>query len=323
MSDTGMPVDLVKTTGPLLLGYIINCGLYGALCVQVYLYYISFPNDHTRSKAVVYSLFVIETAQVVMNISDVFDLFAVGYGDLDTLDKIHLSWLAVPILTGLGAFIVQCFYGYRIYLLTERSWIPSVIALLSVTQFTAAFVGGIQVYLKGRFSLIESTRTASTIWLAGSAACDVVIAGTMTHHLVSADTGFKSTHLILTKIIRLVVETGSVTASVAVLDLILFLTFPDATYHTVPAQSLAKLYSNAVLVLFNSRIKIRGGREEAKDSHESDIELPYSTTSTGFQFGGPLKFNPRSVSQRESRPNNVDVSSWEDDIQTTMHNMVR
>ncbi len=94
----------------------------------------------------VYSLFVIETAQVVMNISDVFDLFAVGYGDLDTLDKIHLSWLAVPILTGLGAsqslsriwltrrkpvsFIVQCFYGYRIYLLTERSCIPSAIALV-------------------------------------------------------------------------------------------------------------------------------------------------------------------------------------------------
>ncbi|KAF9039538.1 hypothetical protein BDZ89DRAFT_945376, partial [Hymenopellis radicata] len=306
-----------------LLGYILNCGLYGALCVQVYLYYISFPHDHSRSKAVVYSLFVIETAQVIMNISDVFDLFAVGYGDLDTLDQIHLSWLAVPVLTGLVSFIVQCFYGHRIYLLTERCWIPSAIALLAFTQFTAAVTGGIQVYLKGRFSQIESARTASTVWLAGSAACDVVIAIAMTHHLVSADTGFKSTHLILTKIIRLVVETGSVTASVAVLDLILFLVFPHATYHTVPAQCLAKIYSNAVLVLFNSRIKVRGGREEAKDSHGSDMELHYSTASTGFQFGGPLKFNPRGVSHRESHPDNVDVSSWADDLQTTMHNVVR
>lgn len=67
------------------------------------IYYISFPKDRAASRIVVYSLLVIETVQVVLNTWDVFDIFAAGFGDFDNLDHIHMSWFAVPIMTGLGA----------------------------------------------------------------------------------------------------------------------------------------------------------------------------------------------------------------------------
>ncbi len=45
----------------------------------------------------------------------------------------------------------------------------------------------------------------------------------------------------------------------------LFLACPNNNYHTVPANSLVKIYSNTVLAVCNSRMtrRIRGGREDA------------------------------------------------------------
>ncbi len=44
----------------------------------------------------------------------------------------------------------------------------------------------------------------------------------------------------------------------------LFLACPNNNYHTVPANSLVKMYSNTVLAVCNSRMtrRIRGGRED-------------------------------------------------------------
>lgn len=118
----------------------------------------------------------------------------------------------------------------------------------------------------------------------------------------------------LTKLIRLIIETGTITgasyqllrpsvgdvclflAVVALIDLILFLAFPHATYHTVPAQSLSKLYSNAILVLFNSRVKIRGGREELYNPQASEVELGTLEGTLGFGFA-----RGRSTTQAESQ----------------------
>lgn len=58
----------------------------------------------------------------------------------------------------------------------------------------------------------------------------------------------------------------------AIVDLILFLVFPSAAYHGCVALLLAKMYSNSLMVLLNSRIRIIGSRSESysmEDSHHS------------------------------------------------------
>lgn len=64
-------------------------------------------------------------------------------------------------------------------------------------------------------------------------------------------------------------------ATAAIVDLIVFLSIPSETYHTALTFSLAKLYSNSLLVLFNNRSYI-------KTSEVLDISL--DTTSTGPRF---------------------------------------
>ncbi|KIJ36587.1 hypothetical protein M422DRAFT_124423, partial [Sphaerobolus stellatus SS14] len=98
------------------------------------------------------------------------------------------------------------------------------------------------------------------VWLAGSAACDVTIAISMTYYLSRKETHLKRTSAVINRLIRLTIETGSLTATVAIVDITLYLVFPHQDYHTAPALTLAKLYSNTLLVVFNSRLRIVGGR---------------------------------------------------------------
>ncbi|PBK86616.1 hypothetical protein ARMGADRAFT_1017314 [Armillaria gallica] len=79
----------------------------------------------------------------------------------------------------------------------------------------------------------------------------------MTYLLSQAQTGLKSTRTLLSRLIRLSIETGTATAALS------FSTHNN-NYPTVPANCLVKMYSNTVLAVCNSRMtrRIRGGRED-------------------------------------------------------------
>jgi hypothetical protein len=82
---------------------------------------------------------------------------------------------------------------------------------------------------------------------------------------------------------------------VAIINLILFFGYPETTYYTVPVLIIAKLYCNTLLVLFNSRMRIVGGREE--DAGRTTIELP-----TG-NWQGPIFTRPPSAYVEDYRAN--------------------
>ena len=81
----------------------------------------------------------------------------------------------------------------------------------------------------------------------------------------------------VTKFICLTIETGTLTATIAVVDAILFLGFRDSDYHITPALILAKLYSNTLLVKFNSRITIS---TQGSESHSTFWNADIGTQHT-------------------------------------------
>ncbi|KAK0451649.1 hypothetical protein EV421DRAFT_1772125 [Armillaria borealis] len=87
-------------------------------------------------------------------------------------------------------------------------------------------------------------------------------------------TNFRRTRILVTKIICLTIETGSVTAVVALLTFVLFIAFPHQTFHTAPALLMPKLYANAVYMVLNSRFQIIGGR----DTYEPPNDISITTT---------------------------------------------
>ncbi|KDR76716.1 hypothetical protein GALMADRAFT_139610 [Galerina marginata CBS 339.88] len=260
-----LPPHIATKTGPRLLGFLFHWGLFGVLSVQVYLYNIAFPRDYTRNKVMVYSVYVLEVVQTGFMTASAYSVFGTGYGNFSVFDKVQLAWFSVPVISGVVAFIAQAFYAYRISVLSRSRWVPGIIILLALVQLGGSIAWAIIFKQAGLFSRLQVGHYPIFIgiWNGGSALCDVIIAVYMTYYLsVARRTAgtVKSTDVVLKRVIKLVIETGTITAAVAILNLILISLPSHTSYYLVPSESLAKIYSNSMMVVLNSRIRIGAER---------------------------------------------------------------
>ncbi|PBK61024.1 hypothetical protein ARMSODRAFT_678319 [Armillaria solidipes] len=209
------PSDLYKLTGPVLIGCFLSLILYGILCDQVYIYYISFPKDNLTSRTVVYVLWLTETVQTATNIYYTFNTFCYDFGNLSGLDDVSIIWFTIPILSGFVGCIAQLFYAWRMYKFSKKArWLCIILSVIAFTQFAAAIYCGIQIRNSGHYLDLRKNskvRVTAIIWLGGSVLCDTAIALCMTYLLSRAQTGLKSTRILLSRLIRLTIETGTAT----------------------------------------------------------------------------------------------------------------
>ncbi|TFK74298.1 hypothetical protein BDN72DRAFT_80778 [Pluteus cervinus] len=85
----------------------------------------------------------------------------------------------------------------------------------------------------------------------------------MTYYLLRCDSKVRQTRAPISKLIRMTIETGSITASVAAVDVVMFLMgkLNFLSGSITPSIILAKLYSNTTLAILNSRRNLSGGDE--------------------------------------------------------------
>ncbi|KAI0768342.1 hypothetical protein BD413DRAFT_614651 [Trametes elegans] len=260
-------VNVVELAGPQLLGQLINWGLMGALSVQVYLYHIMFPNDPLYLRGFVYGIFAFEWVQTGLITENAFNVFVYNFGDVNNILKFHNSWFSVPIMCGIVSAAVQFFYARRIFLLSGSMALGGVICVLALTQGSAAIASG--VLLKDIRTAADQSRTTPAIatWLGGSALADIVIAVTMTFLLLRTKTGFRRSDSLVNKLVRLAIESGTITASVAIVDVVMFAALPQTLYHECPALALAKLYANMLLTSLNNRAFLHAATEVSSTAH--------------------------------------------------------
>lgn len=70
--------------------------------VQVYTYYIAFPADKWSLKLLVYGVFVLELMQTFMATHDAVVVYGRGFNNPLVFDQVHLLWITIPLLGGLG-----------------------------------------------------------------------------------------------------------------------------------------------------------------------------------------------------------------------------
>ncbi|KAH8079081.1 hypothetical protein BXZ70DRAFT_1050981 [Cristinia sonorae] len=292
-----IPPIIAQLTGPLLLGHFFNWGLFGALTVQTYIYYIAFPNDRRLSKWIVGFTYVIELLQTVLSTRDAFRNFGTGWGNMIELDEVGWLWFSVPVLSSVISCLSQIFYAWRIWILSEQYWISIIVTLLSLAQFGTGIYSGAMAHIIGVFSKVQASLfKTTTVWLGGTALCDIIIAASMMYYLHKSKTGFKQTGALLSKFIRVTVETGLICATFAILDLAFFLAFKNNNYHLAPSIALSKLYSNSLMAVFNARVHIAGGRNgtpvgtyaESNPSFSvSGNRAAFKPTRSGVSVGNP------------------------------------
>ncbi|KAJ6464768.1 hypothetical protein C8R47DRAFT_67878 [Mycena vitilis] len=278
-------IGIAELAGPVLVGYLLHWGLFGTLSIQLYLYYQAFPNDRLFNKCLVYTICAIEFVQTMLMTDAAFSSFAYGFGDVSALDDVRFEWLTVPVMSGIVAFIGQSFYAHRLYKLSKSRWLPLLIVVFSLTSTVGAFCAGSFSFKVGAdLALVQSKSNYGIgIWLGGAALVDIVIALLLTYYvkllcdssskaertygfqLLKHDTGFRGTHALVARTIRLTIETGSVTALVAITDVTLFFSFPGKPYFIAAGSILPKLYANTIFAVLNARFQIEGGRGSTCD----------------------------------------------------------
>ncbi|KAH8984015.1 hypothetical protein EDB92DRAFT_1542200 [Lactarius akahatsu] len=240
-SRTAYP-DVTKVAAPLLLGPLFNWTLYGVLCVQMYVYSYNFPKDRRSIKFLAYFVFLLDTAQTALTGADIYYWFVEGFGDVERLKRSHFSPIDSPITTTVISFIVQGYFCYRIWLLNKRSlWICLIIAISAVTQVVAAIWLGTTSLIAGKYVV---TKAGVYLWSIPSALADILIAVAMTLLLRVASSNFSS--FVLIRVVRLTIETNTLTASLAITILVLYAAFPGELYYMYLTKVIGKVLQHAL-----------------------------------------------------------------------------
>ncbi|KAH9035705.1 hypothetical protein EDB84DRAFT_1215950 [Lactarius hengduanensis] len=263
MSNPPIPPNVAEIAAPMLLGALWNWTLYGVLVVQIYVYSYNFPGDRTLVKLLVYSVFLVETVQTALTGADLYYWFVSGFGKMDHLAAPYESPFDVPIIGAIIALIVQCFFVYRIWVLSRRSpwFLCLLICLFSIVAAGAGLYGGIYTHVRKKFASGRMLKVLALTWVSGNASADILIAGSLLFYLVRRrrEGGHFSDHA-LSNLVRLTIETNVLTSTVGIVALLIIAIFPDKPWFTCPTAVFGKLYSNTLLVSLNNRITIREGR---------------------------------------------------------------
>jgi len=182
---------------------------------------------------------------------------------------------------------------HRISILAQSYWVPGLILTFSVVQLAGAIASAVVLKEAVLFSQLLGPHFYITagVWNGGSAICDVIIAVCMTYYLSRHGTStMKDTQVILKKVMTLVIETGTATAVIAILNLVLAVLPSQPSYYQVPSEILAKVYSNSMMVLLNSRMRI--GNESSFHDRMHDqrfhTEPITSMDTNAIELGGVM-----------------------------------
>ncbi|KAJ7027225.1 hypothetical protein C8F04DRAFT_1238201 [Mycena alexandri] len=194
-------------------------GLFGALTVQLYLYYQAFPNDRWFTKCLVYTIYSIQVVQIVMTTIDAFRNLRIRLWRRFGADEI--------------SFIVQSFYAFRIYVLSSSRIIPIIIVGASLALSVSAFITGRFTLEAGDVTVLNNRRDSTPlgVYLSGAALIDIAIAGCMIYYFPAS------------------------AASAALVTLILYFVFPGKVYYAAPANLMPMLYANTMSAVLNSRFQ--------------------------------------------------------------------
>ncbi|KAF8804054.1 hypothetical protein BYT27DRAFT_7194774 [Phlegmacium glaucopus] len=260
MSNSTIPMDvpvsnqILLLVGPLLAGSLLSYMLFGISIVQLYLYNLRFSGDKLLIQITVYMVFVLDIFQSVSVWALAWHALCSGWGRMVALTFPGWTFSSVPAVTGIIAAWVQIFYAWRIHMMVNWIFIPSVIVVIALAQAAAALSIAIGFIPLKSILLLHTMFPRTIVWLGGAALTDVIISVSMVYVLYSAKKrALGRTEKILNRLIRSTVETGVVTSLCAILELGFFLGIPNTNIHVIFALMLSKLYSNALMTSLNSR----------------------------------------------------------------------
>ncbi|KAF9243156.1 hypothetical protein BU15DRAFT_72349 [Melanogaster broomeanus] len=158
-----------------------------------------------------------------------------------------------------------------------RSWyIPNFVIMMSLVQFTLLGLMSIATGSVGNSNVITD------IWMVASFVCDLIITIETTRLLFlrGAASSFKDTRGLVTKLIRLTLETGAATTVAMLLQFLLswYSNRGGVALELSVFYSISRLYANCLLATLNARLVISKDSTHVQQAATVLFDAPTLTT---------------------------------------------
>ena len=108
-------------------------------------------------------MFLIETIQTAMSGADLYYRFAAGFGDMNRLANPYISAFEVPLIGAVVSLVVQYFFSYRVWVLSNkkswwtcmaicavsRAWCPNLQRYMNLTRSQFSTFGAVPAFAWG------------------------------------------------------------------------------------------------------------------------------------------------------------------------------
>ncbi|CAA7268583.1 unnamed protein product [Cyclocybe aegerita] len=231
---------------------------------------------------------------------------------------------------------IQFFVAWRIRLLRRSIWIPLVICTLALTSLAGGIFATYQIKHYSSFANRKQTNKSALLWLISGACADLLITVTLSWSLYERKTGVKSSDAVISRIIRLTVQTGLITSVAAVANVITLLALPAGnTLNFIFNITLMKFYGNFLLATLNARSSWSNGLNQPQTSVLFDPSPKNTNHRVGASIGGTAenqvhflpsdKANYHTIDLPDAahqRPVNGKVTELSVSIETVTHRKV-
>ncbi|KAJ7764344.1 hypothetical protein B0H16DRAFT_1718278 [Mycena metata] len=283
-----MPTSpLASTLGVWLVTQLLQAILYGMGLLQAYLYFYWYPGDGWFTKAAVILITLCETAQTCLFFGGSYQFFIFGFGDFTPFTPVPWESKAQLLALTLSTFIAQEYFAHTLYLIHERKILyPLFVSLLGLASLGAGIAQCSILFSITSFVELGKTSTALNAQAATALACDFAITAGLCWRLNTSRTGIQSTNRLINFVIMTVINRGVLTMLFALLNIILWVTQPEAFYFLLMNSMCGKFYMNSMLAILNTRdharTLARGG---------SSIAAPSFAMNSRADTRGPIGVN--------------------------------
>jgi len=248
-----MDFSLEVVLGPLLIGTTLAAVLYGIMVLQSFIYYTHCKNDHWALKLVILAIFLVDTASVVLSTMASYYYLVQSYDDVFMLVEANVGIIAYPATTALIAFLVRSVYAWRIRVMTKNTCLAMFIWFFAFLVFMAGV--GVTVGIKWvqELLLLYEIRVICVIWSFGSLTLDSFITCVLFWYLPKLRTGFSVVDDVLTRFLRVSLQTGAFTAMTVTGTTVAYLASPNSTIYLGLLFVTSKLYGNSLMATFTMR----------------------------------------------------------------------
>ncbi|GAW06687.1 hypothetical protein LENED_008627 [Lentinula edodes] len=275
--------SLNSTLGVLEIGILISGVLFGVVTTQVYVYHKNFPKDSLWLQlGLVDGMWLIELGHTMCIFHAIYFYTVANYGDPKALLVAPVTLGIAVVLHGITTILVQAYFTYRIFRFSKKPYLIPIFStflmfaqLLAVTTLSAEAIKVAQISL-GLYLEKWEWLLLTTLWL--RVAADLTISSSLVFFLYrQRDNAYKSTVLVVDRLIRWTIETGVVTryllyiaiagkalperlhlcSMLGIILVISYLTAKENFAWLALFMVLPKVFSNTLLANMNSRASLR------------------------------------------------------------------